>query len=70
MQDLANPYCMLKILMSTTYLSVSLTNNSDSWGNLCCIDYYLKYRQNQYNSKTKQFQNTKLLDARQEISNL
>ena len=45
---------MLTILLSITYVWVSLINNSGSRGNLRFIDYYLKYRQNQYNSKVKQ----------------
>ena len=36
-----------RILMSITYLSISLTNNLNSQSNACCIDYYLKYRQDQ-----------------------
>ena len=34
-----------RILMGVTYLSISLTNNLNSRSNVCCIDYYLKYRQ-------------------------
>ena len=48
----SKPTACLRILLSIPYLSVSLANNSNSRGNLCCIDYYLKYLQVNDNSKT------------------